>query len=218
MMNTKLIEKFLAAIGYRRVKKSIFRFEGGTMDCEHLLAVEIHGKNDTYLTAEFGLRNSDAEAFAINALRRYGDPVFEAWNAGASGCVTWFSVGELLCWYPGAALWQRQSSDEELAVGFSEAIEARVVPITKQVTSTAALLDLLLSNTSPYEWMKSNGALRAAEIVFLACRQGTSSADLTALLQPYFREIEIGLGARRRAAPAEYIDAVITDAIHRVIH
>ncbi len=217
-MNTKLLDEALESIGYRRVKKGMYRFEGGTAECEHLLAVEIHGKSDQSLTAEFGLRNSDAVAFAIAALRRYGDPLFETWNAGASGCVTWFSVGELLGWHPGAALWQRQTADQELVAAFATAVESGVVPIVEKVDSMTALMELLLSTAPPYQWVKSNGAIRAAQIIFLACRQGAASAAITALLHPYLREIEIGLGARRRVDSAEYVAAVIADATHRVIH
>ena len=217
-MNTKLLDEALEPVGYRRVRKGLYRFDSGTMACEHLLAVEAHGKSDCSLTADFGLRNPDAEAFAIDALRRHGDPVFEGWNAGATGCVTWFSVGELLGWHPGAALWQRQATDQGLAAAFVAAIASAVVPIVKEVDSMTTLLRLLLSNTPPYQWVKSNGAVRAAQIIFLACRQGTSSAAIAASLQPYLREIEIGLGVHRRVPSADYVAAVISDATHRVIH
>lgn len=217
-MNTKLLDEALESVGYRRIRKGLYRFDSGATECEHLLAVEVHGKSDHSLTAEFGLRNPDAEAFAIDALRRYGDPVFERWSAGATGCVTWFSVGELLGWHPGAALWQRQAMDQEFAAAFVAAVASGVVPIVKSVDSMTTFLRVLLSNTFPYQWVKSNGAVRAAQIIFLACRQGTPNAAITASLQPYLREIEIGLGARRRVPPADYVAAVIADATRRVIH
>lgn len=217
-MNTKLLDEALESIGYRRIKKGLYRLDGEATGCEHRLAVELHGRSDHSLTAEFGLCNSDAEAFAIDALRRYGDPVFEGWNAGATGCVTWFSVGELLGWHPGAALWQRQATDQEFTAAFAAAIASGVAPMVRAIDSMSALLRVLLSNAPPYQWVKSNGAVRAAQIIFLSCRQGTPSAAVTASLQPYLREIEIGLGARRRVPSADYVAAVISDATHRVIH
>lgn len=204
-------------MSYRRLKKGFYRFYDGFADCEHLLNVEIRGNSDYSLTAEFGLHNEDATGFAIETLTRYGDSRFTNWSSRASGCLIWFSIGELLGWYPGAALWQHQSSDQEFAASFVFAVESQIVPIVKKIDSVSALLQLLLSNEPPYRWVKSNGAVRAAQIIFLARQQGQSSEALIASLQPFLVEIKIGLGRRCNLSPADFVESVIADADHRFL-
>ncbi len=216
-MSTRFLDASLAAVGYRRKKAGVYAFDIPA-DCAHLLAVQLLGKADRYLTAEFCFFNSDAEGFAVSELRKYGDPVFKSWKHDPALSVMRFSVGEVAGWAPGAALWQRQISDNDFARLFAETIKRQIVPLAKQVASTDDLLRVLLSNDPPYQWVKSNGAIRAAEIIFLSSRQGMSGADIRSLLESYAKEVEIGLGTRRELDAAKFIDAVIADASPSALH
>jgi len=216
-MSTRFLDASLSAFGYKRKKAGVYAFEVAG-DCAHLLTVQLHGKADRYLTADFGFFNNDAEGFALNELRKYGDPVFKSWKHDPALSVIRFSVGEVVGWGPGAALWQRQLSDDDFARLFAETIKGRIVPLAKQVASTDDLLRILLSNDPPYKWVKSNGAIRAAEIIFLASRQGMSGTEVRSLLEGYLKEVEIGLGTRRELDAAKFIDAVIADASPSALH
>ncbi len=210
-MSTRFLDTHLAAIGYKRVKAGIYAF---TVPSDYIpfLAVQTHGASDRYLTADFAFFHRDAEGFALNELRKYGDLAFKSWRNDATQSVIWFSVGEVAGWAPGRALWQRHLSDDNFAKLFARTIKNQIVPVVEQVASTDDLLRILLSNDAPYQWVKSNGAIRAAEIIFLTSRHGMSGAEIRLLLKPYLKEVEIGLGGRRELDAVEFIDAVIADA------
>jgi hypothetical protein len=217
-MNMRFFDSQLARLGYSRRKSGIYVFDASSPHCNHLLFVEVHGKADRYITADFCLLNADAERFALDALRKHGDPVFRTWANDASRGLLVFSVGEYAGWSPGAALWQRQSSEEEFAERFAQVIDERIVPITRQIESLGDLLCALLSNTSLYKWIKSNGAIRAAEIAFLASRLGMPDHEIRSRLQPYLKEIEIGLGARCAINASNYVNEVIAMASPTAMH
>ena len=217
-MNTRFLDGPLAAVGYRRIKQGVYAFDASSSDCTHLLDVQLHGKSDRSLTADFCMLNGDAEKFALDALRKFGDPAFKNWNNDTSQSVLRFSVGEVADWKPGDALWQRQASEDEFAKLFAEVLKERIVPIAKRVASAEELLRTLLSNDPPYKWIKSNGAIRAAEIVFLACRQGIDGSAIRSQLQPYLKEVEIGLGSRHVLDAASFVDAVVASALPAALH
>jgi hypothetical protein len=211
-MKTRFLDVPLSTIGYQEVKPGLYAFRASSQDCIHLLSVQLHGKSDRYLTAEFCVLNSDAEKFALQSLWGYGDPIFKSWNPDVSQSVLRFSVGEVVGWKPGAALWQQQRSDDDFARLFAEFIDDRIVPFVKEVVSVDDLLSILLSDQPPYNWVKSNGAVRAAEIAFLSARQGLNSSEIRLQLKPYLKEIEIGLGIRHLLDATSFIDAVVADA------
>ena len=121
-MNINLLNDPLGSIGYRRFKKGFYRFDSELVGFEHQLVVELRAKTDYSITASFGFRSLEADGFALGVLKRYGDSIFTQWHVDASECLTWFSIGELMGWYPGAARWQHQTADQELAAIFALAV------------------------------------------------------------------------------------------------
>lgn len=216
-MSTRFLDASLATIGYTSKKGGVYVF-GVSAACSHLLSVQLHGKADRYLTADFCFFNSDAERFAVSELRKYGDPVFKSWKHDPALSVMRFSVGEVAGWAPGGALWQRQLSDDDFARLFAQTVKDRIVPLAGRVVSTDDLLRVLLSNDPPYQWVKSNGAIRASTIAFLARRHAMKGAEIRTLLEPHLKEVEIGLGTRRALDAAQFLDAAIADTAPLMLH
>ncbi len=99
-----VLAEALAPLGYARVEKLTFRAEWSTRDVEHVLRFDTYGNPKEFLTADAGLRNNEAEAFAKQCKGRYAHPMFLQaksqdgyWNSPWF-CPMHFSLGELLRW------------------------------------------------------------------------------------------------------------------------
>jgi hypothetical protein len=212
MLEETRIETTLKELGYRRLKRFFYRGGWSNSDVEHFLYLSVYGKPKDFLTADFGLRNEPAQTFAFNSLRTYGGDIYQlkAQDLDRHWSMR-FSLGHLAKWRPRVSLHIPAASAAALAEKIKADIQVYLFPIIRGIIDTNGLLHFLLSDVDSYSWAYSNGALRAAMIVYLAAQDGMNSTQIRAMLAPYSKQISFGLV--KASDPALFLDRVIQDAL-----
>jgi hypothetical protein len=189
-----LLQRELAAIGYGRLSKYVYYASWSTAEVEHFL---YFGKDSRqYFTAEFGLRNPDAEEFGIGAIVKYGHPNFQLWlreRDSATECSMTFGFASLDKLSRDS--WPRvrlpKISGHDLASLVKGFVHQNLLPIIESITDLQTYLAFLLTDRDPNPWLTSkNLMIRAAQVVAVSAQLGRSNAEIRELLSPYDRLIE----------------------------
>jgi hypothetical protein len=193
MFEDKLMQRELAAVGYDRLRKFIYRASWSTAAVEHFL---YFGKDSRqYFTAEFGLRNPDADQFGVETMVKYGHhPNFQLWASerDATTCSMTFDFGRLDKFsedsWPRVRLPEISGHDLGiLVVGF---VRQHLLPVIEGVTDLQTYLAFLLADREPHPWFASNMMIRGAQVVAVSAQLGRSHAETRQLLKPYGESIE----------------------------
>jgi hypothetical protein len=224
MFDDKLMRRELAAIGYDRLRKYIYRASWSTAAVEHFL---YFGKDPRqYFTAKFGLRNPDAQQFGIESIVKYGhrnfgllrkEPEFLKELDVATECSMIFSFGRLDSW-PRVRL--PEISGHDLAILTSGFIRQGLLPIIANITDLQTYLAFLLADRDPNRWLASlNLMIRAAQVVAVSTQLGCSKAETKEFLRPHADLIE---GEMRHIANDMvtgfdmYVDKLLSDWASRM--
>jgi hypothetical protein len=212
MPNETLVTAALAEFGYARLKRLVYKASWSVHEIEHFLFFSLYGKPKVFLTSDFGVRNTGAQAFGTRSVEAYGGEVYRCiGQEEREQCYMRFPLGKLAGWKPRWSLAVPSMSDEDLVATIKEAVGNRLFPVIRDVTNIGRLLTLLVSDEEPVRWLHVNGAMRAAQIVYLARDLGLTANEIRLMLKP--REGEIGEHlARAKIDPASYIDQVIQDS------
>ncbi len=222
MFEDKLMQKELAGIGYDRLRKYIYRASWGTTAVEHFL---YFGKDShQYFTAEFGLRNPDADQFGIEAIAKYGHPNHQLWlreRDAATACSMTFEFARLDKF--SRNLWPRvrlpEISGQDLANLVAGFVRQHLLPIIASITDLQSYLAFLLADRDPNRWLVSrNLMIRAAQVVAVSAQLGHSHAETKELLRPHADLIETGMRHARDTVTGfdMYVDRLLSDWASRV--
>lgn len=74
MFEDTLMKRELAALGYERLSRFVYRASWSTPEVEHFLYFCKDSRQ--YFGADFGLRNPEADRFAFDSMVKYGHPNF----------------------------------------------------------------------------------------------------------------------------------------------
>jgi hypothetical protein len=85
-------------------------------------------------------------------------------------------------------------SDAALTDKIKSDIRDLLFPVVRSVLSAADFFSFLIRDDESSRWLKVNGAVRAAKIVYLGRQLGIQTAELEAMLQPYLKEIGANIG------------------------
>jgi hypothetical protein len=193
MFDDKVMQRELAGIGYCRLRKYIYRASWSTVAVEHFL---YFGKDSRqYFTAEFGLRNPDAEEFGIEAIAKYGHPNHQLWlreRDAATACSMTFEFERLDKF--SRSSWPRvrlpEISGHDLAILVAGFVRKSLLPIIAGITGLESYLAFLLADREPHPWFASNMMIRAAQVVAVSSQLGYSKDETKELLKPHSESIE----------------------------
>jgi hypothetical protein len=222
MFEDKLMQRELAAIGYDRFRKYIYRASWSTADVEHFL---YFGKDSRqYFTAEFGLRNPDADRFGVETMVKYGHPNHQLWlreRDAATACSMTFEFGRLDKF--SRNLWPRvrlpEISGQDLANLVAGFVRQHLLPIIASITDLQSYLAFLLADRDPNRWLVSkNLMIRAAQVVAVSAQLGRSQAETRELLRPHADLIETGMRHARDTVTGfdMYVDKLLSDWVSRM--
>jgi hypothetical protein len=208
-----LLALALKEIGYDRVAKLIYRARWSTQEIEHMLRFDTYGTPKIYLIGDPGMRNAEAEAFAMRCRRLYMTgllqqmmPIDEWW------CSIHFSLGAYCGWPGRSCLDTLEYRSDELAAKVVGDVRSKLIPLVGAIQTCADLLDFLKKTnwtTSPIVQM--GGYYRAAEIAFLARKLGIAREETRKALLNF--SLDISNATRRtRFTPETYIDQILDDA------
>lgn len=207
-----IITSKLAHLRYVRLSEGVLRATWSTEDVEHFFYFWRHGAVKQLLTADYGFRNVAAERFSRGCVRRYGGPVYQVLRDKLdSDCSMRFSLGSLAGWAPRSSLSMENFTVEEIGEKMKADAAAHLLPLIQKITSLSELIKALISCDEPFSWKRTNGAIRAAQIVVLGIKLGLVSKDVMQILEPMEREIAVSLD--RRASIREYIEKSVQFAV-----
>jgi hypothetical protein len=214
MLDELSLTAAMADVGYDRRKSYVYRAEWSTLDVEHFVYFQTYGTPKDYLAADFGIRNKEAESFAIRSIQAYAGDLYRLLrHDDGSDCFMRFSLGRLASWGIRSSLNISEMSERALAEKIKHDIRQQLFPIILEVTDLARLLSLLLVDAEPHPWIRSNGAMRAAMIVNLARRLGMQPGEVRAVLKPHNKRIATSLLKAPNPDPASYVERIIEDAV-----
>jgi hypothetical protein len=216
MFDEPALASALAEAGYRRVRRHVYRAEWST-EVEHFIYFQLYGTPKDYLGADFGIRNKQAEIFAIRSLQAYGGPLERLLRPDyRNGCFMRFPLSDE-SWGLRSSLTISSMSGPALARKVRDDIVQKLFPVIRDVTTLDRFLSLLLTDAEPVRWPYSNGALRAAIIVHLAQRLGMRPREIHARVQPYFKRIAYMLLDAPNPSPGAFIERLIQDSSSRAL-
>jgi len=219
MFDERSVTAALADVGYRRLKRNIYRAEWST-DVEHFLYLQLYGTPKDYLTADFAVRNKDAEIFARRAIEAYGPAIHRlvpSYFDERTDCSMGFSFSLLASWGTRSSLRISSMSGADLAAKVRDDVERKLFPLIRQVTTCDRLLMLLDTDAEPYSWVYTNGAMRTAMMAHVAWHQlGMRPEQIRALLLPHAKEIGLNLRGASDPDPQSYIERIIADCVSTV--
>lgn len=214
MLDELSLRAAMADVGYQRLKRYVYRAEWSMPEVEHFVYFQLYGTPREYLAADFGIRNKEAESFAIRSIQAYGGDLYQLLrHDDRSDCFMRFSLGQLASWGIRSSLKISAMSGAALAEKIKHDITQQLFPIIRDVTSLDRLLALLLVDAEPYPWIRCNGAMRAAMIVNLACRLGKHPSEIPTLLTPHNKEIANNLRKAPDPDPNSYVERIIEDSV-----
>jgi hypothetical protein len=102
-------------------------------------------------------------------------------------------------------------SENPLVETIKRAVYEKLFPVIRDVTRPDRLMSLLMMDEEPVRWLHVNGAMRAAQIAYLARMLGIGTAEIRSMLHQRENEISVHLvGAK--LDPTSYIDRIIHDS------
>src|ERR1051326_3506804 len=115
-------------------------------------------------------------------------------------------------WGARASLKISAMSVASLAERIASDIKLHLFVFIRDVTTLDRLLSFLLLDAEPCPWVRSNGAIRAAMIVYLAGRLDMRPSDIVSLLRPHKRSIASALIKTPDPDPDSYVKKVLNDS------
>ena len=169
MLDEAALRTVMTDIGYSRLKRHVYRAEWSTPDVEHLMYFLLYGTPKDFLTVDFGLKNLEAEIFAIKEIKKYGGVLYQVLRYDERiDTFMRFSLGTLASWGLRASIRISGMTGAELAKTIRGDIDEKLLPIIRGVRTLNDLLSVLLLDVEPFPWVRCNGAIRAGEVVYLA--------------------------------------------------
>src|SRR5262245_49837430 len=108
----------LQQAGYAKVDILTYKARWSSKDVEHFIYFEEGGKTKGLFSGSFGIRNGDAEAFSVNAIRRYsGEFHFQVLRYDQrTTCTMRFPFGFLVppLWYVEAQLLSKSQIEKSV--------------------------------------------------------------------------------------------------------
>ncbi|MBV8755037.1 MAG: hypothetical protein JO328_19445 [Hyphomicrobiales bacterium] len=213
MIDEIALTKVLTEIGYSRLKRHVYRANWSTPDVEHLVYFSLYGAPKDFLTADFGLKNMQAEIFAIREITKYGGEVYQGLQYDEQiDTFMRFSLGIFASWGLRESIRVSAMTGAELAKKIRGDMDEKLFPIIRNVRTLNDLLSVLLLDVEPFPWVRCNGAIRAGEVVDLARRLGMNPSEIRTLLKPFSRWIRVNLAKAPDPDPDMYVERLIHDS------
>jgi hypothetical protein len=207
----------LQQAGHEKVDILTYKARWSSADVEHFIYFKEGGKTKGLFSGYFGIRNTEAEAFSVNAIRRYsGEFHFQVLRYNEhTTCTMRFYFGVFV-----PPLWDIYAptlSTSEIGKLVEDIVTKHVCPAIQGVTTIEKLMSLLLQDEHPCPWARTNGAIRAAQIVVLGGKCGLDFSRIRSALEPRLAFVAHGFHKTSpfRKDPSAYLDKVFADWIAR---
>jgi hypothetical protein len=184
----------MSGLKYAALGRGSYRAAWSVGEVEHFLYFSVYGSPKELVSADFGFRNPEVEALAVDILKSIGGSLYGLLRHNQRlDCKMRFPFGKFAGWEPRWSLNAAQFSSSALAEKISSDLARYLIPLVKTISTRRDLLNVLLLDEEPIRWLHVNGALRAVEIALMLPDTCRSRKELAAVLSPFAREISISL-------------------------
>jgi len=208
-----------AQLGYELVEGRNYRASWSSPEIEHFIYLQGGNKlSGAPPSARFGLRNTEAETFAVECVARYESSFIRASldRRKKSDCLMQFNFSRLdpyyLCrWHPTCGF--IPLDDPGLGAALKISAQSKLLPLVQALASKNDLFTTLMTDDEPFRWFQTNGAIRAAMIVALGSHVGIEPGDIRFQLRSRAKLIASGLSKHSQFcdAPDDYVAKVQED-------
>jgi len=180
-----------------------------------ILYLWLEGRNHWALRVDYAFFHAKAESFAIECVN-HASSVGKLIPANRWHSYLKFSVGAFFGWRPGEKRWSEASETRD---AFTERvlseIAIKLLPALNAVGGESALVEMLLDadEQGHRTWDRTNAALRAAVILYMADRLNLDYSTLEPQLIKHARGISQGIEGRTVAGLAVRFLAQVRDAL-----
>jgi hypothetical protein len=206
----RLLIELMGTLDYEHVSEGTFRANWSTSEVEHFLYWTTQ-QQGVFLAGDFGFRNWGAETYARECMAVYG-------GLRSPSTLTNGPTSDHRCYmrYDLARLTPKRyrwvvtlptASNESLRAEVQQMVQLSVAALSPVIT-VGGLYDLLKRDEEWCPWYCVNGAIRAAQLVWLGKMLGVLPQEMETALQPRLREIELGLHTSMH--PEVYISKLIS--------
>lgn len=204
------VERAMSSLDYSKLDGLVFRTAAADSKVEHHLVFDLWGERERFLTGQFGMKYAPAEAFAAQCVLLYGGPLYQLMELDdPNHCSMKFPIGSLAKWTPRESLDLSILAPETVSEQVLAAISTIVSPLVRRIRAPKSLLDVLRADSDPCRWPFTNGAIRAAQIVFLAKTVGVDRHTILDELLSFDRIIASQLP--RGTNTKSYLERILGD-------
>jgi hypothetical protein len=207
MLDRTHMAELLGSLGFKKIGRNVFKRTSSTAEVEHFFYAYPWGLRGEYLSADFGVRNPQAESFSIDCIRKFGGEGFSVLKHDARlDCKMRFPFGKVAGWQP---RWSLDTSlgDATLRRLVSD-IKTYLIPVYEKISTRHELMEFLIADKEPGSWLHVSRAIRATQVAYLQTVGGLGWQEVLRTLTGFRESIQPSIS--KEASALEYIDSVMS--------
>lgn len=210
----KTLEEAVAELGFRRKSKLLYTLQCDEPGVEKYLEFRITGGAFPAILCDFGLGNAEALGFAVECLKAYGGAVYTNFQWPVPDYNVHCQIGRFCRWGILQSLDTGEMGLECAVETIVAALTNEILPRANTITDLPKLCSLFISDHDWMPWLTCNGAMRAAECVYLMRGLGHTQAEILQSLEHYILRY-IKRGIWRDADVRTFVGQIVEHGIER---
>ena len=184
----KKVALTLGKLGYSRLQKRVFKAPWGSDEVEHFVYLDWSQKFGTRISIRIGICHRDAQIFAATMLRKFGPlplrDLLDLSDVGKDGCFIQFHLGNLCSWPFTWSLDPFEMGMDAYVREITDCLQGKLLPLVGHINNDPTMYEFLTQMRVKALW-PANGAVRAAEAIFIAKRLDYRQDKVMADIEPF---------------------------------
>jgi hypothetical protein len=176
---------------------------------DHLVYLRWLKKGGEHISVYVGVRHREAQYFALEMLQKFGPALAGSYSPGPHVSFVGFKLGKLCSWPLPWALYPDEIGIDACVKTIMDGLQDTLRPLVEGITSDSAMY-AFLTQTQITAMRPLNGAVHAAEIVFVGKRLGYSQSKIMSDIDPFLPSITNQIN--RALTVEDYLERVWSSA------
>lgn len=179
----------LRGLGYHRLSEREYKAPWTSDRIDHFVYLRWLKKWGEQVSVSIGIRHREAQDFAIDMLRKFGPALMlENLKVGPNECWVGFQLGKLCSWPLPFSLYVGEIGVDGCVTRIVDDLQDTLHPLVEGINNDAAMYDFL-TQIEIRAMRPLNGAVHAAEIIFVGKRLGYSQDEVLSDMEPFLPAI-----------------------------
>jgi len=184
-----LLKAALGQLGYSHLRKRTFKAPWSSEVVDHLVYLDWLKNGGEHVYVLIGIRHQDAQEFAQDMLFKFGPSYSRAsWKIGNNFSLVGFQLGVLCSWPLPFALYPAEVGVDACAGTIIDSLQDTLRPLVEGINDDSSMYDFL-TQTEIRAMRPLNGAVHAAEVLFIGRRLGYSQHKVASDIEPFLPTI-----------------------------